>query len=68
MQHDTVTANISQTCRKNATREYCHVLAILMYFSEGAASQHKHHKNFHHLCWHEHDSGLSAEWHFIASS
>jgi len=48
---------------------YCHVLATLMYFSDGAASQHKNHKkNFHHLCWHKHEFGLSAEWHFFATS
>jgi len=70
MQHDTVTVKtFLRLVLKMQQGVYCHVLATLMYFSDGAASQHKNHKkNFHHLCWHKHEFGLSAEWHFFATS
>ena len=37
-------------------------------FSDGAASQYKNRKNFINLCLHEDDFGISAEWHFYATS
>ena len=40
----------------------------LIYFSDGAASQYKNRKNFSNLCFHQEDFGISAEWHFSATS
>ena len=40
----------------------------MIYFSDGAASQYKNRKNFLNLCHHKEDFGLSAEWHFSATS
>ena len=40
----------------------------MIYFSDGAASQYKNRKNFVNLCYHKDDFGISAEWHFSATS
>lgn len=40
----------------------------IVYFSDGAASQYKNRKNFLNLCHHKEDFGISAEWHFSATS
>ena len=40
----------------------------IIYFSDGAASQYKNRKNFMNLCLHKDDFGISAEWHFSATS
>ena len=40
----------------------------ILYFSDGSAPQYKNHKNFLNLCLHQADFGLSAEWHFSATS
>ena len=40
----------------------------IIYFSDGAASQYKNRKNFVNLCLHKDDFGISAEWHFSATS
>ena len=40
----------------------------VIYFSDGAASQYKNHKNVSNVCNHENDHGLKAEWHFFATS
>ena len=40
----------------------------IIYFSDGAASQYKNRKNFVNLCHHEKDFGISAQWHFSATS
>ena len=40
----------------------------IMYFSDGASSQYKNRKNFLNLCHHEEDFGITAEWHFSATS
>ena len=41
---------------------------MLYYFSDGAASQYKNRKNFLNLCYHQSDFGISAQWHFSATS
>jgi hypothetical protein len=46
----------------------CPLLKKITYFSDGAASQYKIFKNFSNLCYHEHDFGVKAEWHFFATS
>ena len=40
----------------------------IFYFSDGAASQYKNRKNFNNLCHHQADFGVTAEWHFSATS
>ena len=40
----------------------------IYYFSDGAASQYKNHKNFTNLMHHMKDFNISAEWHFFATS
>ena len=40
----------------------------IIYFSDGCAAQNKNRKNFINLCHHEQDFGMSAEWHFFATS
>ncbi len=40
----------------------------IIYFSDGAGSQYKNKKNFINLCHHKDDFGVSAEWHFSATS
>ncbi len=40
----------------------------IVYFSDGAGSQYKNRKNFVNLCHHKDDFGISAEWHFSATS
>jgi len=68
MQHDTVTVHtFLQAILEHIKKELpqvCHV----KYFSDGAASQYKNYKNFSNLCYHATDFGLSAEWHFFATS
>jgi hypothetical protein len=39
-----------------------------MYFSDGSAAQYKNRKHFIDILCHEQDFGLSAEWHFFATS
>ena len=41
---------------------------LIIYFSDGAASQYKNRKNFVNLCNHMNDFGIAAEWHFSATS
>ena len=40
----------------------------ITYFSDGCAAQYKNCKNFVNLCHHRSDYGISAEWHFFATS
>lgn len=43
-------------------------LRKIHYFSDGAASQYKNHKNFTNLMYHKKDFNVEAEWHFFATS
>jgi len=55
MQRDILTV---QTFLKIVLKHFRGVLARVshvMFFSDGAVSQYKNHKNFRNLCWHEHD-------------
>lgn len=38
------------------------------YVSDGCAGQYKNYKNFHNLCQHKTEFGISASWHFTATS
>ena len=43
-------------------------LKKIIYFSDGSAAQYKNFKNFTNLLMHQEDFGMSAEWHFFATS
>ena len=71
LHHDTVAVYLFQKCFIALLKSY--LPEILhpkkrMYFSDGAASQYKNRKNFLNLCCHRDDFGISAEWHFSATS
>ena len=40
----------------------------LIHFLDSCVDQYKNKKNFLNLCLHGHDFGMSAEWHFFATS
>ncbi len=44
-----------------------HNLKKIIYFSDGAWSQHKNRKNFVNLCHYKDDFGIFTEWHFSAT-
>ena len=71
LHHDTVAVYLFQKCficfLKTFLPEGFHPKKII-YFSNGAASQYKNRKNFLNLCYHREDFGVSAEWHFSATS
>ena len=69
LHHDTVAVHLFQ---RNLI-EFLKEQAVfppqkIFYFSDGAASQYKNRKNFINLCRHTEDFGVSAEWHFSATS
>ena len=69
MNHDTVAVHLFQ---RKLISFLKHALAFfplkIIHFSDGAASQYKNLKNFINLCSHQADFGISAEWHFLATS
>ena len=69
LHHDTIAVNLFQRNLIDFLKKSlpCHVKKIT-YFSDGAASQYKNHKNFINLCYHQLDFGIEAEWHFSATS
>ena len=71
LHHDTIAAYLFQKCfiafLKNFLPQRLNPKRII-YFSDGAASQYKNRKNFLDLCLHRDDFGISAEWHFSATS
>ena len=40
----------------------------MVYMSDGCAAQYKNCKNFSNLCHHLEDFGVTAEWHFVATT
>ena len=71
LHHDTTAVYLFQKCfitfLKIFLPERLHPKKII-YFLDGAASQYKNRKNFINLCLHKDDFGISAEWHFYATS
>ena len=69
MNHDTIAVHLFQ---RKLILFLKHALSSfpvkITYFSDGAASQYKNRKNFVNLCCHKNDFGVSAEWHFSATS
>ena len=67
--HDTIAVFLFQRIWLRSWRNRI-PLAItkIIYFSDGAASQYKNHKNFLNLCNHQADFGIEAEWLFSTTS
>lgn len=68
MKHDTTTVHAFISQLVPFIKEQLPGKHKLIYFSDGAASQYKNHKNLSNLCYHQSDYGLAAEWHFFATS
>ncbi|KAG8237637.1 hypothetical protein J437_LFUL013615 [Ladona fulva] len=59
---------ISESLKHDTIAEEVGEISKIIYFSDGASSQYKNKKNFINLCYHEEDFGITAEWHFFATS
>ena len=71
LHHDTAAVHLFQTMFIQFLKSYLPARLLpkkVIYFSDGAASQYKNRKNFINLCYHKHDFGIDAEWHFPATS
>ena len=68
MHHDTVAVHTFQQKVIDYVKDVMPTTRKLYYFSDGAASQYKNYKNFSNLLMHYADFGISAEWHFFATS
>ena len=68
LNHDTTAVYLFQKCFISLLKTVAPQITKVIYFSDGAASQYKNRKNFLNLCHHKEDFGLSAEWHFSATS
>ena len=69
LHHDTVAVHLFQKkLIAYLKKELASHPQKIYYFSDGAAAQYKNCKNFINLCYHEDDFGISAEWHFYATS
>lgn len=66
--HDTVAVHLFQRLLMTFIRENIAQPTHIIYFSDGCAAQYKNRKNFVNLCQHVTDFGVSAEWHFFATS
>ena len=66
--HDVVAVHLFQARLVAFLKEKFDTLNKIIYFSDGCAAQYKNCKNFANLCNHEVDFGVSAEWHFFATS
>lgn len=62
LHHDTIAVYLFQRCFIFSP------VKIPFYFSDGAESQYKNRKNFINLCHHYIDFGITAGWHFSATS
>ena len=68
MHHDTVAVHTFQQKVTSYIKQVMPSVTKIYYFSDGAASQYKNFKNFSNLTMHFEDFGISAEWHFFATS
>ena len=66
--HDTVAVHLFQKVLIEFLTNKIEKPQKIIYFSDGCAAQYKNRKNFINLCHHEQDFGMSAEWHFFATS
>ena len=69
LHHDTIAVYLYQKkFISHISKRFNFPFKKIKYFSDGAASQYKNRKNFINLCHHKEDFGISAEWHFSATS
>jgi len=66
--HDTIAVHLFQKVLINFLSKKITTPQKMIYFSDGCAAQYKNRKNFVNLCNHGADFGMSAEWHFFATS
>jgi hypothetical protein len=68
MRHDTATVHAFLREVVPFLKSIVEDLQLIKYWSDGAASQYKNCKNLQNLVKHEDDFGITAEWHFFATS
>lgn len=68
LKHDTSAVHLFQSELIIFLKQEIRSLNRIIYFSDGASAQYKNKKNFMNLCFHQEDFGLTAEWHFFATS
>ena len=70
LQHDTVAVHLFQKKLVEFLTQECggKKPQKMVYMSDGCAAQYKNCKNFSNLCHHLEDFGVTAEWHFFATS
>jgi hypothetical protein len=68
MKHDTIAVHAFISRLLTHLKQNLPDTEKVIYFSDGAASQYKHYKNFANLCHHKSDFQIEAEWHFFATS
>lgn len=69
LKHDTISVHLFQShLLQFISSHFDKKVEHIYYFSDGAASQYKNRKNFVNLCHHDVDFGITAEWHFFATS
>lgn len=68
LKHDTTAFFTFQKSVLQYLKQNCPYLTNVVYFSDGSSAQYKNYKNFINLCYHEEDYGMTAEWHFFATS
>ena len=66
--HDTIAVHLFQRVLIEFLTNTIMKPTKILYFSDVCAGQYKNRKNFANLCHHEDDFGMSAEWHFFATS
>ncbi|KAG1656070.1 ARL14 effector protein [Nymphon striatum] len=68
MRHDTATVNAFLCEVVPFLKSVVINIQLIMYWSDGAASQYKNYKNLQNLLKHKEDFGITAEWHFFATA
>ena len=66
--HDTVTVYTFQKVLMKELKEYLPLVLNVYYFSDSCGDLYKNFKNFVDLAYRRKDFGISAEWHFFATS
>ncbi|KAG1670077.1 Regulating synaptic membrane exocytosis protein 2 [Nymphon striatum] len=68
MRHDTATVHAFLCEVVPFLKSVVINIQLIMYWSDGAASQYKNYKNLQNLLKHKEDFGITAEWHFFATA
>ena len=66
--HDTIAVHLFQQRLVAHLKDKFSVVERIIYFSDCCAGQYKNLKNFFTLCLYKQDFGITAEWHFFATS